>query len=261
MERRIPRGRRPSVEQCERRELLSAITDVMADNSLVSHGSSSAQATQALIVAASQTGGSSSFVPSTTSIALRQNQGPLLNPDGSINNLALAPTGTLTPRQIRRERFTAKFTGTYTVGAGRTSTESIQTFIAAAGTTNTMLHSDIQLLLVTPKDPTDPIGGTSAIFDRNLNSNTVLGFDLSAPQQNVNKAGLPNDIPTVSVDANSSAGVYDEAYSQGVINIRYIPDGRHTRGVISQGTAVVTIHAQIYAPNVDFILRNSNIDP
>ena len=47
----------------------------------------------------------------------------------------------------------ATYVGTYTVGAGRTSTEAAQTFIAAAGTANTMLHSDIQMLLITPKDP------------------------------------------------------------------------------------------------------------
>ena len=54
-----------------------------------------------------------------------------------------------------------------------------------------MLHSDIQLLIITPKDPTTPIGGVSTIFDRNLNSNTALGFDLTAPSQYVDKAGPP----------------------------------------------------------------------
>jgi hypothetical protein len=126
-----------------------------------------------------------------------------------------------------------------------------------------MLHSDIQLLLVTPKDTSDPIGGVSAIFDRNLNSNTVLGLDESAPQspQYVNRLGLPSLIPTMSVDANLTAGLYDEGYSVGTINIHYIPSGKHTPGVISQGKAIVTIHAQIYGANVGFILRNSNIDP
>ena len=45
------------------------------------------------------------------------------------------------------------------------------------------------------------------------------------------------------------------------MNIKYIPSGKHTRGVISQGKAIVTIHAQIYTTNVGFILRNANIDP
>ena len=45
------------------------------------------------------------------------------------------------------------------------------------------------------------------------------------------------------------------------MNIRYIPSGKHTAGVLSQGTAIVTIHAQIYSPNASFILRNANINP
>jgi hypothetical protein len=195
------------------------------------------------------------------------NQGPLLNSNNPsfnpINNMALAPMGTLSRRQQKKERFVAQFEGTYTVGAGRTSDERIQTFIAAAGTANSMLHSDIQLLLVTPKDPSVPIGGVSAIFDRNLNSNTVLGLDESAPQtpQYINRLGLPSLLPTVSLDSNLSSGTYDEGYAVGTMTIHYIPSGKHTPGVISQGQAIVTIHAQIYSANVGFILRNANIDP
>jgi hypothetical protein len=259
MGRRIPRDLRPDLEQFERRELLSAITDIMAANSIASsQGSQSAGASQqSLNVALSLASASAS---SSQSIAVPSNQGPLIV-DGKIVNAALAPTGTLTPRELRRERFVAQYVGTYTVGPGRTSDESNQVFITAAGTANTMLHSDIQMLLVTPKDSTTPIGGVSAIFDRNLNSNTVLGLDLSAPQQNVDRGGRPNSIPTVSVDPNISSGTYDEAYSVGNISIKYIPNGKHTPGVFSQGKAIVTIHAQIYTANVAFILRNANIDP
>ena len=38
MGRRIPRDRRPCLEEVERRELLSAITDVMAGNSISRRG-------------------------------------------------------------------------------------------------------------------------------------------------------------------------------------------------------------------------------
>ena len=65
----------------------------------------------------------------------------------------------------------------------------------------------------------------------------------------------------MTIDANISAGIYVEAYSVGTINIHYIPSGKHTPGVLSQGKAIVTIHAQIYTANTSFILRNSNIDP
>jgi hypothetical protein len=251
MGRRIFRDRRPTLEEIERRELLSAITDVMAGNSIAT-GRNAQRATAPVF--------------STQSIAITANQGPLLNstnPNNPINNQALAPTGTLTPRQQRKEVFLARFVGTYTVGAGATSDQRIQTFITAAGTANTMLHGDIQLLLVSPKNTSEPIGGVSAIFDRNLNSNTVLGMDESAPQtpQYINRIGLPTLLPTVSIDVNLSSGTYDEAYAVGTMNIQYIPSSKHTRGVISQGKAIVTIHAQIYAANVGFILRNANIDP
>jgi hypothetical protein len=251
MGRRIPRDLRPFLEEFERRELLSAITDVIAGNSIAAGHKAESAITAGL---------------SSQSIAISANQGPLLNsgnPANPINNQALAPTGTLTRRQQKKDRFVAQYVGTYTVGAGQTSDQRIQTFITGAGSANTMLHSDIQLLLVTPTNTSSPIGGVSAIFDRNLNTNTVLGMDESAPQtsHDVNRLGLPTLIPTVSIDVNLSSGTYDEAYSVGTINIKYIPSDKHTRGVLSQGTAIVTIHAQIYAPNVGFILRNANIDP
>jgi hypothetical protein len=253
MGRRIPRDLRPFMEEIERRELPSAITDMMAVNSIVAGRRASSAAASA----------AASLSISSQSIAVPQNQGPLLNADGTINNQALAPTGTLTKREQHRERFTAQFSGSYTVGAGRTSDERIQTFITAVGTSNTMLHSDIQLLLVTPSSTSLPIGGVSAIFDRNLNTNTVLGLDESAPQTSpyINRLGLPTFLPTVSLDVNLSSGTYDEGYAVGTMNIRYFPSAKRTPGVLSQGQVVVTIHAQIYTANVGFILRNSNIDP
>jgi hypothetical protein len=60
---------------------------------------------------------------------------------------------------------------------------------------------------------------------------------------------------------NESSGLYDEAYSQGTIDIKYIPNGKHTPGVFSQGTAIVKIRAQIFTTQVDFLLANSNINP
>jgi hypothetical protein len=236
MGRRIRRGLRPDLELFERRELLSAITDVMA---------------------ASQAGTNGGFVPSSTSLATANNQGP--PPIGT--NLALTPTGTLTRRQLRLEKFTAQFKGTYTIGPGSTSTEASRIFIAAAGTTNTMLHADIQVLIVTPKDPTASITGTSTIFDRNINTNTTLGLDLLTPPQDVDRGGRPNKIASVMPDVNVSSGTYVNPYGQGVMTIHYFPSSKHGPGVIQQGTATVTIHAQIYSARTSFILRNANIDP
>jgi hypothetical protein len=239
------------MEEVEHRRLLSSITDVMAENSLAA-------------------GRASHSAVSTSSVAAASNQGPVLRSPSDplytfnpINNQALAPTGTLTRRQQRKDRFVAQYVGTYTVGDGATSDQRNRVFITAAGTANKKLHSDIQMLLVTPTDTTSPIGGVSSIFDRNLNSNTALGLDLSAPQtsDSFNKDGLPDYFTTVSVDANISSGLYVEGYASGSISVHYIPSGKHTPGVLSQGKAIVTIHAQIYSAGTSFILKNANIDP
>src|SRR5437588_13037280 len=117
MERLRRHRLRPSIERIEPLLLLSNITNLMVINS---------QAAQSHAVGAFRSGGagggssSQGFVPSTTSIAVPTNQGP----QGT--NLALAPTGTLTPHERKRERFTASFIGHYTVGPGRTSTEALQ---------------------------------------------------------------------------------------------------------------------------------------
>jgi hypothetical protein len=251
MERRIPRDRRPCLEEFERRDLLSAITDIMSANSL-------AQSVHAQTVRESAFNAASQALAargSSSSIALPQNQGP----QGA--NLALVPTGTLTKREQRRERFVAKYVGNYTMGAGRTSTEANDIFITGAGTANTMLHSDIQMLLITPTDPSTPISGVSTIFDRNINTNTVLGIDLATPIQEVDRGGRPNNIQAVTLDVNISAGAYVDGFAQGTIKIHYIPSGKHSPGVISQGKAIVMIRAQIYSANASFILRNAGIDP
>jgi len=257
MKRRRRHRLRPALERIEPLVLLSNITDLMALN---------ADAVDSRALRAFQSGGSASggvaaassssgFIPSKTSIAIPENQGP----QGT--NLILMPTGTPTARELKRQRFTATFEGHYTVGAGQFSTQALQVHINAVGVANTIAHPDIQVRIAKPVDPALPNSGVLAIFDRNLNSNTVLGLDFLGPYQSVDGAGRPNFFNHVSIDANESSGVYDEAYSQGVIQIRYIPSGKQTPGVFSQGTAIIKIQAQIYTTGVDFLLANSSINP
>lgn len=266
MGRRTRRGLRPDLELFERRDLLSAITDVLAADSL------RAGAHAALAGGGGGGGGSgsagsgggtgsSSFASSVTLDGATLNQGPVLNADGSVNNMALAPTGTPKPGELKREQFSARFVGPFSVVPGRTTTQATQVLIQGGGSATTIRHADVQIRLVQPKDPTLPFGGAGSIFDRNINSNSVLGFDLSAPQQDVDRAGRPTHIPTVSIDVNESSGAYVEAYAQGTMNIHYIPDGKRTPGVLSQGTAIVTLHMQIYAPDTNYILRNVAYNP
>jgi len=275
MERRISRNWKPTVEMVEQRELLSLVTDIMAGNynALVNSpkvralldGVSSSVATQAASasgqVTASATASSrGGFTPTSKSIALPKNQG-FLPPATPGYNLVLQPTGTATSAEVKRQLFTAVYRGPYIIGPGSFSSQSLQVFIRGAGTATTMLHTDIQMRLAVASDPTLETTGASVIFDRNLNSNTVLGFDLSTPRTNVDSQGRPNRITGVTLDVNASAGVYDEAYSQGVIDIHYYTSSKKIPGAAQQGTAVVKVYAQIYAANVDFILRNSDINP
>ena len=65
----------------------------------------------------------------------------------------------------------------------------------------------------------------------------------------------------MSLDTNISSGTYVEGFAVGTIKIHYIPSGKRTPGVLSQGKAIVTIHAQIYSANTSFILRNAHINP
>ncbi len=238
-------------------------------------------------------GGFTPFNPSPTSIA-----NPATNQGIQGNNFALQPAGTLTPAELKNELFVAQFHGSYTVSPGRTNLEKAVTLIKAAGSGSTFLHGDIQFRIVTPNSPTylvpvtttspaitvpatattpaipvpsetttnlvtmnTQLGGVAAIFDRNLNSNTVLGLDAAGSITNVDAAGRPVHFDTVTIDVNASSGLYDEAFSQGTIDVRYTPSRSHAKGLLEQGAAVVTIRAQIYAPNVDYILTNSNIDP
>jgi hypothetical protein len=274
MGRRISRGWTPAIELVERRELLSLVTNIMAVNhnglinspkvrallAGISAPATPQPASGSQTAATSTPSGRGGFTPSTTSIALPQNQG-YLPPANPGYNLILQPTGTATPGEVKRQLFKAVYRGNYIIAPGSFSSQALQVFIRGAGSANTMLHSDIQMRLAVAADPSLQTTGSAAIFDRNLNSNTVLGLDLATPRVNVDSRGRPDHITSVTLDVNASAGVYDEAFAQGVIDIHYYPTRTKTPGGYEQGTAVVKVHGQIYSALVDFILRNSAINP
>ncbi len=133
------------------------------------------------------------------------------------------------------------------------------------GTTKYSLHADLQLGALVPTDPTAPTAGTAASFDRNINANSSLGIDLTGSQATaVDAAGRPTQF-TWTIDDNTSAGIYVEAVGQGTVNIKYIPNNKHSPGILSQGKAIVTIRGQIYSIGVANQLRvlgsQNNLDP
>lgn len=244
------RGFNPVLEQIEPRVLLSAITNIMFGNRKMALASLAARQKQAYAAPAV-----ANLTTSRTSIATPENQG------AQGLNLVITPIGNLTPAEKRRERFSAKFVGIYSVQRGRFDSEASQVMIQAAGTASSMLHSDIQIRLVVAKDPSIPNSGVATIYDRNLNANTALGLDLTTTAPHFDKGGRPNRFDVVTLDPNISSGTYTQGYSQGVITIRYAPNGTRTKGVLSQGKVYVTVHAQIYASNVSVLLRNASLNP
>jgi hypothetical protein len=279
MLRRISRVWKPAVELVERRELLSLVTNIMAGNHNAVINSPKIRTLLAQVsaptpkAAQSQTGSSPApnttsasggrqggFVPTASSIALPQNQG-YLSPANPGYNLLLQPTGIASTGEVRRQLFTAVYRGPYIITPGAFSSQSMLVSIRGAGTANTMLHSDIQLRLAVPTDATLQTTGATVIFDRNLNSNTALGLDLATPGTNVDGRGRPNRITSLTLDVNSSSGVYVEGFAQGVIDIHYYPSSKKTHGALEQGTAVVKVFGQVYSGRVAFILRNADVNP
>ena len=279
MGRRTRRRCEPAVELVENRNLLSLVTNIMAGNhnalinspkvrallnGVGSYPATRSQATapssSAASPSAAATSGRGGFTPTSKSIAVPENQG-FLPPANPGYNLILQPTGTASSAEVKRQLFSAVFRGPYLIAPGSFSSQASQIFIRGAGTATSMLHADIQMRLAVAADPTLQTTGAATIFDRNLNSNTVLGFDLATPRTNVDSRGRPNSISSVTLDVNASAGVYDEGFAQGVVEIHYYPSSKKIPGATENGTAVVKIHGQIYSALVDFILRNSDLNP
>ena len=259
MNPRKSRSWKPVVEAVEPRRLLSVATAGVADGprSVVNPAQTRSTpgdrpATSASTAPANSRSG---FTPSQSSIALPENQGQ----QGT--NLLLQPVGRMTPRQYRISRYAASFVGAYTIGPGQYDSEAFQVAVQGVGRTTNMAHADVQLGAVVASDPNIQNSGAGSIFDRNQNSNSSWMFFLASPRGDVDAHGRPNRFESVSTDANISGGAFVQGFSQGVLQIRYVPNGRRAPGVIEQGKAYIRFTGQIYSPNISNILRNARINP
>lgn len=234
MSRSDRNGRRPTVESVEPRTLLSAITDILALNSL----------------AAGRRAATGS---------LPNNIGPPTAGNTPVdNNLLLFPKGQPSAHQLKKERFDATFEGPFSVGRGAYSTEASQVYIRGAGGSNQFLHGDAQLRVIVPADNTKPLGGEITMFDRNLNSNSALGLDLTGSAvTDVDRFGRPTHLIISQLDPNVSSGVYVEGEASGTVTIKYLPSNKGSR----QGNAIITIRARVYSIGTSFILTNADINP
>lgn len=264
MSRRKSRSWKPTVEAVEPRQLLSLVTNILMSKQQDAALAARARAAAAHpayfgpgpgFSAAPNFGNATGFVPSRSSIALPENQGP----QGI--NLLLQPQGEMSPHQYRQSLFQASFIGPYTIGPGRFDSEAMQVSVRGVGRTTHMLHADIQIGAIVAKDPSIQNSGASVIFDRNIDTDSALGFNFGSPSTDVDAHGRPNRFTTVTLDDNTSGGAYVEGYAQGVMEIRYVPSGRRTPRGFEQGTAYVKIQGQVYAPRIASIERNAGLNP
>jgi hypothetical protein len=181
-------------------------------------------------------------------------------PQGNATDF-FSPTGTPIPHEAVRERFSATYTGIYTLGRGRFDSQSRSFAFQGAGESTYSLHGDAQLGLVTPKDPTRPLSGLLTQFDRNNNTNYVYGIDVAGDQvTGVDRFGRPTHL-TYTTDVNVSSGIAVESLSSGTIDIRYVSSRAPARGIFTSGTAVMVIRGSIYSLGSSQNLKNTHINP
>jgi hypothetical protein len=172
----------------------------------------------------------------------------------TVNNEILNPSGQPTPREQRRQTLRATFSGPYTIGPGRFSSQASQVFIRGAGTSNAFLHGDLLLRIATPNDPEQPPTGALTMFDRNASNGSQLGLELTGSRQDVDRFGRPTRF-TFTIDHTVSGGVFTQASGSGTLQIRYLASGR---GI---GTAQVLARGSVYTLGTTNVLANSDIDP
>ena len=194
---------------------------------------------------------------------------PPTNATGVANPL-LTPTGVPTAAESRRETYHATFAGQYSIGPGRFSTEAGNFYFRGAGRTNQVLHSDSQMRVIRPVDSTQPSTGEISLFDRNINNNSDLGFDIYANPQDVDRLGRPTHLTIYTIDVNVSSGNYVEGIARGTIDIHYgpVPHSKYFKpaqgsipGILNHGTATIVINAQLYGIGTTFSLKNADINP
>jgi hypothetical protein len=188
--------------------------------------------------------------------------------------------GTPTPREIRRQIFTARWIGQYTIGPPRFSDRaSIIHLYGVDGGSNQFLIGKFQISLDPPADPSasptpgDPyanqVVGVAALFPQNyLQTGALLTLDLNAmPAAGSTAGALPSHL-TWTYDTNASASNYSAplgivggaSFTQGTgtLDIRYLPSARSVPSTLGSGRVIVTLQglintSQITSPVSKFI--------
>lgn len=183
-----------------------------------------------------------------------------------------APRGTPTAAEIRRQTFTARWIGAYTVDPPRFSDRaSTIRLYGTAGGSNQFLKGKFDIVLFPPADPTatpnpgdlfaNQITGSAMLFGQNyLQSGAQLALDLNGTPA---PGSPPGALPTRlywAYDNNTSGGPYaapggvvpGSGFTQGggVMDLRWIPDPHPATGTSGSGRVIVTFQGLIHASHI-----------
>ena len=243
--RRSSRPLRPQVEGLEARELLST-----------------ASARAAALASRPTTG--AAMVQTVSPVT----RAPFPDPAVIANsiNLLFGPNSqtprTPTPAEIKRETFTAKFVGTYTVGPPRFGDRSMTLHAySKTGGSNQFLMGKLQIVLFPPANPNaqpDPgnpyanqVTGLASLFTQNyLQTGGLLILDLNGtPAPGSSPSTLPTHL-NWTYDSFASNGPYvgpslDFYQGAGVLDIKYLPDAHPQAGTLGSGRFIVAIQGVI----------------
>jgi hypothetical protein len=188
--------------------------------------------------------------------------GPFLNPmviQESVD-LLYGPTSatpmTPTPREVRRQIITGRWTGQYTVGPPRFSDRASTIHAwSKTGGSNAFRKGTLDLVLFPPADPgatpnpgnpyANQVTGIVALFPQNLlQTGGVLVLDLnSTPGPGASPRQLPTHL-TWTYDTSASGGPFTApagfAQGTGTFDIQWHPDAHPLPGTMGSGTMIVT---------------------
>ncbi|WP_165069447.1 hypothetical protein [Paludisphaera rhizosphaerae] len=162
--------------------------------------------------------------------------------------------GQPTARELARQAFSAKFSGSYVAGPGRYTNQKAQFFIAGGGMSTSFLKGDVQIGLFTPVDSSQPTTGIAALIDKNAsNSGNILVLNLQGDTSTLDSAGRPTHF-NWTVDG-SSGGTFSGATGSGTLDIRYWAGGKRLANAPRSGKAGVMFKGLVDTNGVTNILR------
>ena len=234
--RRVRRGTyrlRPGLEDLESRKLMS-ITPVLASGRQVPISS--------ILLQAEAGAGGSAGGGEVTGMEGSGNGFPNGNSESP-----LLGQGQPTPHELARERFHAYFSGPITVGPGRFSDQAKIIYFRGLGGSTQFRHGDYQMAIVFPTDPTAQPSGVAVLEDKNGNSSGILGFDLTAVPNAVDRLGRPTRFTYIQ-DPNIYSGIDFVNSSVGTLEITY-----------SKGSATAIFNAKVYTSGLTSPIKNSDL--